>query len=51
VNGLRFRILSRSKKTGNVLSTIESQGFRKKELRFPSSETDPAPSGNASGPE
>jgi hypothetical protein len=51
VNGLRSRILSKVKKAGNVLSEIESQGFRNKELRFWFSETESNPSGNDLGPE
>jgi hypothetical protein len=37
----------RSKKTGNVLSEIGSQGIRKKRLRSGFSETDSKPSGIA----
>lgn len=33
-NGLRSRMFSRSPETGNVLSAVESQGFRIKELRL-----------------
>jgi len=39
-------MFSRSEKTGNVLSTIGSQGFRKKRLRSRFPETGSTPSGS-----
>jgi hypothetical protein len=38
-------MLSRSEKTGNVLSTVGSQGFRKKRLRAGFPDTGSTPSG------
>jgi hypothetical protein len=38
-------MLSKSEKTGNVLSTVGSQGFRKKRLRSGFPETGSTPSG------